>query len=322
VGRGIASNIQPYGRLVWLHDTATAWVGFEHDGSVVVRIGVQDIGGGQASSLAQIAAEILGVPMELVAVHFGDSALTPRAGTTTATRMLYMSGNAVHDAAVRLRAALVAVAAAERGVPARSMRLEAGAVRDAEGEMPLREVLDLAQRQGVPLHVYHTFHGPTGTPATRQLANERIFPDFTFGTHLADVEVDTRTGAVRLLGYVACHDVGRAINPVSVRGQIAGGAVQGIGSALGEEVVLDDGVNTSGTLFQYLMPTSADVPAVRALFLESGEGVGPFGARGIGEPPIGPCAAAIANAIEDAVGVRVTTLPMRPDRVWAAMQHR
>ena len=123
------------------------------------------------------------------------------------------------------------------------------------------------------------------------------------------------TGQVKLLGYVAAHDVGRAINPRSVQGQIAGGVAQGLGMALLEEVVLADGVNLTGGFFQYLIPTATDVPDIEAVVIESGEGMGPFGARGIGEPPIGPPIAAVASAIADALGVRPATLPITPERV-------
>jgi len=320
VGRGIASNIQSYGRLVWLNDTAAAWIGFEHDGSVVVRIGIQDIGAGQASALTQIASEVLGIDPGRISIHFGDSARTPRAGTTTATRMLYMSGNAVHDGAVELRDKLLVIVAQERDVPVESLRMVGGYVRSSEVDIPITEVLQSAVARGVTIFVHHTFFGPTGSPVVKDLDTSRILPDFTFGTHLTDVEIDTRTGQVRLLRYIAAHDVGRAINPMSVRGQIIGGAVQGIGQALSEEVVLEDGVNMSGAFFQYLIPTAADLPDLEAIVLESGEGLGPFGARGIGEPPIGPSAAAIANAIADAAGIRLTELPMRPEKVWRALR--
>ena len=146
-----------------------------------------------------------------------------------------------------------------------------------------------------------------------------MFPDFTFGAHAVEVEVDTETGGVRVLRHVACHDVGQAINPQSVEGQIQGGAVMGVGYGLMEEVALDHGVNLSTLFASYLIPTSLDVPDVEPLIIESGEGKGPFGARGIGEPPIGPPAAAIANAIEDAVGVRITELPITPERVARAL---
>ena len=146
-----------------------------------------------------------------------------------------------------------------------------------------------------------------------------MFPDFTFGAHAVEVEVDTETGGVRVLRHVACHDVGQAINPQSVEGQIQGGAVMGVGYGLMEEVALDQGVNLSTLFASYLIPTSLDVPDVEPLIIESGEGKGPFGARGIGEPPIGPPAAAIANAVEDAVGVRITELPITPERVARAL---
>jgi CO/xanthine dehydrogenase Mo-binding subunit len=320
VGRGIASNLQSYGRLVWLNDSAAAWVGFELDGSLTVRCGVPDIGGGQASSLAQIASEILGVAVDDISVHFGDSALTPLAGTTTATRQLLMSGNAVVEAATGLRDGILGAVAAETDQPFESLSLQPERIEGVDREVSLRDALLICRRRNVPIERLGTFFGPKGRPVVRDLQSDRVFPDFTFGTHLADVEVDRDTGQVRVLRYVAAHDVGRAINPSSVRGQIIGGAVQGIGQALLEEVVLEEGVNLTGGLFQYLMPTAADVPDIEAVILESGEGMGPFGARGIGEPPIGPPAAAIANAIHDAVGARPTMLPITPERVLACVE--
>jgi len=122
-----------------------------------------------------------------------------------------------------------------------------------------------------------------------------------------------------VLKLAAAHDVGRAINPQSVEGQIQGGAVQGMGYALMEEVVLEDGINVTTSFASYLIPSAGDVPDVEPIVVESGEGLGPFGARGIGEPPIAPPAAAIANAIEDATGARVTQLPITPERVARAL---
>lgn len=320
VGRGLASNFQSYGRLVWLNDSAAAWVGFQLDGSLTVRCGVQDVGGGQASSLAQIVAEILGVNVDRVTVHFGDSALTPVAGTTTATRQLYMSGNAVYEASTILRDQILRAVAAETDQPFESLSIAEDGVVGVDTALPLREALLVCRRRNVPIEALGTFFGPKGLPVVRELRAERVFPDFTFGSHLADVEVDLETGQVTVLRYIACHDVGRAINPRSVEGQISGGVVQGIGMALLEEVVLQDGVNMTAGFFQYLIPTAADVPDVETVILESGEGMGPFGARGIGEPPIGPPAAVIANAITDAVGARPTALPITPERVLECVE--
>jgi CO/xanthine dehydrogenase Mo-binding subunit len=315
VGRGIASNMQSYGRLVWLNDSAAAWVGFQLDGSLSVRCAVPDVGGGQASSLAQIAAEVLGVPMDLITVHFGDSALNPLAGTTTATRQLLMSGNAVYEACGLLRDGVLAAVAEATGESADSLRLEDGVISGPAVDVPLKEAIVTCRKRNVPIEALGTFFGPKGKPVVKALRADRVFPDFTFGTHLCDLEVDLDTGQVRLLGYVAAHDVGRAINPRSVQGQITGAVAQGLGMALLEEVVVADGVNLTAGFFQYLMPTATDVPEIDAIVLESGEGMGPFGARGIGEPPIGPPAAAVASAIQDATGTRPTVLPITPERV-------
>jgi xanthine dehydrogenase molybdenum-binding subunit len=320
VGRGIAANLQSYGRLVWLNDSAAAWVGFQLDGSLSVRCGVPDIGGGQASSLTQIAAEILGVDLARVTVHFGDSALTPLAGTTTATRQLLMSGNAVHEASSMLRDQILGAVAEETGQPVESLSMVDGSILGPETTVSIPDAIVVCRSRSVPVEALATFFGPKGRPVVRELRADRVFPDFTFGVHLADVEVDLDSGVVEVLRYVACHDVGRAINPRSVAGQISGGVVQGIGMALLEEVIMQDGVNMTGGFFQYLIPTATDVPDVETVILESGEGMGPFGARGIGEPPIGPPAAAIANAIADAVGGRPTSLPITPELVLACIE--
>jgi CO/xanthine dehydrogenase Mo-binding subunit len=162
-------------------------------------------------------------------------------------------------------------------------------------------------------------HAPRSEPVQAQGGKGRVFPDFTFGAHAAEVEVDLDTGQVRVLRYAACHDVGRAINPQSVEGQIEGAVAQGIGFALTEDVTLADGVNQATSFSTYTIPDSATTPEIVSLFIESGEGLGPFNARGIGEPPIGPPAPAIANAIHAALGVRLTELPLTPERVLRAL---
>src|SRR5438552_2451779 len=244
VGRGLACNFQPYGRIVWLHDWASAWVGFEMDGSLVVRCGVPDVGGGQASSLCQIAAEVLGVPLDSVSVHIADSALTPLAGTTTASRQLYMSGNATLKAARELRAQIVGVAATMLGLDPSSLEMTDGAIRAADGRtVALRDVLAHCARVGVARSQLAVYHAPAGEAVDLAKGSGKIFPDYTFGAHAVEVEVDTQIGTVRVLKHVAAHDVGRAINPQSVEGQIQGGAAQGLGYGLLEEVLLEDGIN-------------------------------------------------------------------------------
>jgi len=242
-----------------------------------------------------------------------------------------MSGNAALAAARELRDRLLPVAAELLGADPGALVFEDGMVRalgggsgtldrvDGDGHgIRLAEVAAACQRRGVSTSQLGTWYAESGTfdPAKGQGAS---FPDYTFGAHAADVEVDTETGQVWVLGYAAAHDVGRAINPLRVEGQIQGGAYQGLGYALGEEVVVHDGQTASTLLASYLMPNAADLTDVRAVVVESGEGKGPFGARGIGEPPIANPAAAIANAVAAATGVRVTRLPITPERLLAAI---
>ena len=320
-GRGFATNMQPYGRTVFFGDHASAWIGYELDGSVTVRTGATDLGGGQAASLAQIAAEVLGTDVDHVSVHIADTALTPLAGGTFATRQLYMSGNAVLQTARELRDRVTPVARILLGTGAdEELEFAGGAVRVAgtDVRMTLAEMVRACEDQGIHPACLGTFRPPRGEfdPRTGQ---GDTFPDYTYGTHAVDVEVDLDTGRVELLRYVACHDVGRAINPQRVEGQIQGGAVQGIGYALTEKIVIDEGNNLSSLFADYLIPTAMDVPDIETIVLEVAEGKGPFGARGIGEAPVGPTAAAIASALADAVGVRLTELPMTPERVLRAI---
>jgi len=325
IGRGFACNIQPYGRTVWFRDRASAWLGFEADGSLVIRSGVPDLGGGQSAVLAQIAAEVLGVSLDRVTVHFGDSALTPLAGGTFATRQLYMSGNAALLGARELRAQVAPVAAALLEAAEADLDFADDHVAvsgSPDRRIALARMVAECGRRGIPAAHLATFHAEQAPPVDLATGQGRTFPDFTYGCHAAEVEVDTETGAVRLLKYAACHDVGQAINPQSVEGQIQGGAVMGIGQALTEEVVVENGNNLSTLFAGYLIPTALDLPDVQAVIVESGEGKGPFQARGIGEPPTGPPPAAIASAIENATGVRLRELPMTPERVLRALDAR
>jgi CO/xanthine dehydrogenase Mo-binding subunit len=293
------------------------------DGTVLVRTGVPDIGGGQAASLVQITAELLGVPQEAIAIHIGDSALTPLAGTTTATRQLYMSGSAVHKAASELRATLVAQTAELLGVPADAVDLADGAAyarADGTKRVAFSELAAACARAHRPRSVFAIYQAPAGQVMDFETGQGKVFPDFTFGSQAVEVEVDEVTGEVQVTKLCACYDVGRAINRSSVEGQMEGGAAMGIGYALLEEDKVAAGVTLTPNLMPYLIPTALDVPDVTAIVLESGEGMGPWGARGIGEPAMVPTAPAIANAIRDAVSVRMTRLPIAPERLWRAMQ--
>jgi CO/xanthine dehydrogenase Mo-binding subunit len=287
---------------------------------MVIRAGVTDLGAGQAASLANIAGEVLGISVDRTSVHIGDSALTPLTGGTFATRQLYMSGNAVLKVALGLRQKLEPVAAALLECEAAELRFAENRVWVGVRSVTMGELSRAAEHQGVMPYHHDTFHAETGK-FDAETGQGRSFPDCTHGAHAVEVEVDEDTGEVRIRKYVAVHDVGRAINMQRVEGQIQGAVAQGVGYALSEDVEVSAGGVVGSTLFaDYLIPTSVDLPDIKAIGLELHPGKGPFGARGIGEPPIGPPAAALASAIQDAVGVRLRRLPMTPERVLAALR--
>jgi CO/xanthine dehydrogenase Mo-binding subunit len=322
VGRGFASYFQSYGRITWLHDTSRAWVGVEMDGTVVVRCGAPDLGAGQANSLCQISAEILGVPLEQVTIYSTDSAVTPLAGTSTATRQLYMSGNAVTKAATAVREVLLDRAQKHFEEELHNLDLADGKVfvkGNPEQSLPLEDLIKMCAAEGLPLSNLALFTAPFTEGIDPETGQGRVFPDFTFGAQAVEVAVDTETGEIRVLKSAACHDVGRAINPAAVEGQIAGGSSQGMGYALMEEFVLEEGRIKTPSLSEYLIPTAMDFPSTKVIILESGSGVGPFGAKGIGEPSLTPAPAAVANAVADAVGVRIFDLPLTPEKVLNAL---
>jgi CO/xanthine dehydrogenase Mo-binding subunit len=324
-GRGIGCNRHPYGRAIWFRDKAAAWLSLQADGTLLIRCGVTDLGAGQAASLCQIAAEVLGAPLDDISIYIGDSALNPPAGGTFATRQLYMSGNAVLKAARELRERMAPVAADLLGIGQDQLEFADGRIwSDGDGggvSVTLAELAAACEKRAVSTAHLSTWLAEVGSFDPRA-GQGHTFPDYTYGTHAADVEVDTETGEVRVLRYAACHDVGRAINPMRVEGQIQGGAVQGLGYALTEDMDIQDGYVQAALFANYLIPNAQDFPDVIVAIIESGEGKGPLGARGIGEPPIGNVAATIAGAIQDAIGVRPAQLPMTPERVLALIDTR
>jgi CO/xanthine dehydrogenase Mo-binding subunit len=323
IGRGIAAFQQSYGRLTFLHDTSEAWVGIEMDGTVTVRSGVTDIGAGQASSLAQIAAEVLGVTLPNVNVYNSDSQVTPLAGTTTASRALYMTGNAARLAAQAVRDRLAEVAAELFKAEPAQIDMEFNRVfviDDPERSMPIAELVRVCASRGVHRSELAIFRAPFTDVLDPETGQGQAHPDYAYGAHAIEVAVDTETGEVTVLKSVAAHDVGQCINRAAVEGQIHGGVQNGLGYALSEEMLYKEGRLITPSFSEYLMPTAMDMPPVESIILESRSGLGPFGSKGIGEPSMTPVAPAVANAIADAIGVRVFEMPITPERIWRALQ--
>ncbi|MHB1405512.1 MAG: xanthine dehydrogenase family protein molybdopterin-binding subunit [Desulfitobacteriaceae bacterium] len=322
IGRGLAIGMMSYGRLTFLHDSSRSYVKLELDGSAVIRCGVPDLGGGQAQSLCQIVAEELGVPLEKIRVYIADTALTPLAGTTTATRQLYMSGNATLKAAREVKGRLLLRAAELLSVPADDLRLvdeRIYSVQDANKQVSLTQIIGICSGEGMELFCEAQFNAPfTDVPESAVITGQ-TFPDFTFNAYAVEVGVDEETGAVEMRKIISCFDVGQVINKLNVEGQIEGGAVYALGYALTEDLIVEKGILKTPSFAEYLLPTCPDVPDVQTIIVESGAGIGPYGAKGVGEPSVNAIPPAVLNAIRDAVGVRITSLPATPEKVAFAM---
>lgn len=325
VARGLAASFTPYGRMCWTRDSASAWVGMELDGTAVVRCAAPDVGGGQTASLCAIAAEVLGLPVDDVVAVGRDSHFTPRAGTTTATRQLLMSGNAVLKAAGEVRRHLVAQAAEMLEAAPEDIELAGGRARvrgTPERAIAFPALVRAATASGRPVQALDKYDAPSAPTIDPLTGQGKPFNDYTFGTQAVEVEVDEETGHTRVIRLAACYDVGQVINRQSAEGQIEGGAVQGLGHALLEEVVLAEGVSKNPHLLDYKIPTTLDAPEIVTILLESGQGLGPFGAKGIGEPAMTPTPAAVMNAVSRAAGAPLTQFPITAERVLQALEGR
>ena len=282
---------------------SNARMALEDDGSVTLTTGIMDVGEGSLTVLAQVAAETLGVPYASVRVVSGDTSLTPAAPITAGSTATFSGGLAAKRAAEQLKARIVEAAASELGAAPDDLDVVDGAVADATGRrMTLAQVARLGLKE--PLQVEATVD-----PGSRE------FVVNSFGAHFAEVEVDTDTGAVSVTRFVAAHDSGRILNPNMAVNQVEGGVSQMLGFTLSEQMLTDarNGVTLNASFLEHKSPTILDSPPIEVIFADVVDPVGPFGAKALGEPPSVGVAPAIANAIYDAIGVRVRELPITPD---------
>jgi len=300
---------------------AVAIVQVARDGSVTVLCGVAEIGQGAHTAMAQIAAQELQVPVERVQVVASDSAVSPDCEATTASRVTYISGNAVRRAAGEARERIIEMAAEALHVVPAAVAVRNGVAflqNDPSRRVSLADLLHARSLQGIT--VVGRF-APDTVPLDQNMQGVP-HAAWGFGAHVVLVEVDEETGKVDVVKLAAFNDVGHAINPLMVEGQAAGGASMGIGYALFEEIRLEGGRVVNPWFSTYTLGTALDAPEYRIGIIEEAESTGPYGAKGIGELVVNPAAPAILNAIRDATGVRLTRLPATPERVLAALQDR
>ena len=321
-GRGVGCMWYPIGFTVAANPSA-AVVKVNEDGTATVLTGTVETGQGSLTVLGQIAAETLGLAADDVQVVSGTTDMPMDTGAI-ASRTTYVSGNAVRLAAENARAVLFDAAA--QMLKVMPSQLEAKDRRIQVKSFPQHgaAIGDVAQRSQVGLGMPPIGSGTWNPPTVAmdlETGQGKPFSTYVYATQIAEVEVDDETGEVEILRICAAHDCGTPVNPMLVEGQVEGGVAMGIGFALQEEILFDrEGRQINPNLTNYIMPTALDVPEIMVDIVDSYDPTGPFGAKGVGEPSLVPTAAAICNAIFDAVGARIRSLPATPERVLAAIK--
>ncbi|PKO21104.1 MAG: dehydrogenase [Chloroflexi bacterium HGW-Chloroflexi-1] len=311
---------------------SSATVRLNEDGAATVSIGGVDLGQGALTAMAQLAAEGLGVKIEDVRVNTVDTDYSPYEWQTVASRLTWSMGNAVLAAADNARTQILRTVADAWGEDINDLDIIEGQVVSYKTEeaIPLRDMVIYGLQRpdgtwiGGPVVGQGRFMPEYVTPLDPETGQgPRAVVHFTTGAQAVEVEVDTETGQVQVLKIVSAYDVGRAINPDMVKTQMEGGAVQGMSTALLERLILDHGVPRNPNFTDYRIATAVDAPLeTENIIVEVPQDDGPFGARGVGEHPMVPTAPAIANAIFDAIGIRLDSLPITSERIWEELQQR
>jgi CO/xanthine dehydrogenase Mo-binding subunit len=296
---GISTCFYGLGRT-GMADKAEVTLRLEEDGHFHLGVGCSDVGQGSDTCMRQIAAQELGVPSHLVRITSADTLSTRDAGTTTATRVTYVVGNAVKNAAATLKERLLS------GGEEKVLIGDAGWLAD---------LASFCRSRGVDMECVGSY--VTSNSQLNEEGQGDPYGTYTFGAQWTRACIDTWTWKISVERIVSCYDLGHVINPVLVEGQIEGGAAMALGYGLTEEVRLREGVILNQNFGGYILPTAADVPPVTKVILETGNPEGPFGATGIGEITTVPGAASLANAVSTALGVEVRELPLTPERLYA-----
>jgi xanthine dehydrogenase molybdenum-binding subunit len=331
-GIGFATTLNVGGGArIYRSDGCGATVKVDDFGHVTLVTGSTEIGQGSETVLAQIVAEALGVRVEDVAVVNSDTDIKPWDVGVHASRTTFIAGNAAHLAALDARNQIFETAAEIFGVHperlvARGGNIEVSGSSVSEGD---RKPISLAKvvrsrhfRAGGKVVIGEGWYDPPTKMVDKDTYKGNISAAYGFGAQMAEVEVDTETGSVKVLRLVCANDVGKAINPMAVEGQIEGGAQMGLGYALTEELLIENGKVLNPDFLDYRLFTAADMPEIETIIIETDDPGGPFGAKGVGEMGGTPTAAAVANAVYDAVGIRITKLPITPERLLAALDQK
>lgn len=323
-GRGLACLLQGISNGAEGVDVVGASVQAGQDGSVLAAVGLTDMGQGSRTVFAQIAAEVLGLTMDRVAVRQVDTDSVHDSGPTVASRSTTVGGMAVYKAALEVKSSLVRMASLMLKCGEEQVLLQenfAALRENPQARIPLREVATAAYWSGFPL-MHLAFSRAPDAQFDHETHQGDIYIAYNFGTHLIDVRIDRLTGKVEVLRHLAAHDLGRAINPLGVEGQVEGAALIGYGLAHLERVEYEGGHILNANFADYALPSVLDRLPTQTIIVEDPNPTGPYGAKGIGEPPVAGTAAAFANAVADATGTRFTRLPITREDILEALERR
>ena len=323
-GTGYASVAQGISNGAEGIDVTGASVQMSQDGSVLVGIGLTELGQGSRTVWAQIAAEVLGVDMESVSVRLVDTDAVHDSGPTVASRSTTVGGMAVHKAATEVKQSLLSMAALMFETEPEHIELRDGFAilrMDDSARIPIPSVATAAYWTGFPLMNLAFSKAPEANFDDDTHQGD-IYIAYNYGTHKMDVRVDRITGEVTVLSHAAAHDVGRVINPIGLEGQVEGASLMGFGLAHMEKIRYVDGIIRNANFADYALPSIKDRIPTETISIEDPNPTGPYGAKGAGEPPVAAAAAVFANAVSDAVGFRFSRLPITREDILDALRGR
>jgi CO/xanthine dehydrogenase Mo-binding subunit len=311
-GKGIAC-----GWWMTTGGSSGVYVKLNADGTATLGSGAVELGTGALTGACQVLAETLGLPLDAIRVSAVDTEAVPYDYGAQGSRTAFSVGNAARAAGATLRDRISAFAADRFGVAPQQITIADGYAVAGTNKIRIAEVARLVQLAGGGLIGHGTFIAPPPPHDSSRVDNHPLpaWNTPSFHAHAAEVTVDTETGEVSVDRYVVAQDVGFAINPTGIEGQIEGGVAQGLGQALSEELVFHEGRVLNANLTDYKMPTAMDVPRIESILVERASQAGPFGAKGVGEPPCIEPLATVANAVAAASGVRITNAPMTAEKV-------
>jgi CO/xanthine dehydrogenase Mo-binding subunit len=322
IGKGIGVSFYGTGYGNGFPDISRAIIRLLPEGKIGIYCGVTEVGQGAKTSMRQIGAEVLGLGVDDIELVHENTSLMPDSGTAAATRQTYNTGNAIKIACENLRNVLFEKVKEELGLNSTAgLIVEKGEVILSffpQKRISFKELAEIYNGEDI-LEASGEFTAQT-TQMDEETGQGAPYWPYTFNACAVEVEVDTKTGVVNLLRATFAQDAGRAVNPRLLEGQMDGGFAMGLGYALFEDLNLEDGKMKNNKFSKYLIPTAMDMIDIKNIIVEDPESTAPYGAKGIGEPVMIPIAPAILNAIYNAIGVRITELPVTPEKLMKAIR--